>query len=122
MQNRHIESLLFLAKIFVSAVAVVVGAGILFGDIFSWSNNDYWGHFYSFLSAFALWFGVGAFITPSIKNIAKFLLITHALTTIVAWSLSGQELGIAIFLVSVDLALFYLNLKFNLRALARNKK
>jgi len=111
MQNSQDKSLVVLVKIVAAAVAIVVGAGILFGDIYSWSSNDYWGHLYAFLSALAMWVGVGAFVAESTKNIAKILLITHAASTVVAWALSGQELGVAIFLVSVDLALFSLNLK-----------
>lgn len=113
MQNRFIKKMFFFAKIFISAVAVVIGSGILFGDIFYWSNNDYWGHLYAFLSAFALWFGVGAFMIDKIKIIAKLLLITHAVSTIMVWSLNGQEPGLTILLISIDLTLFSLILKLN---------
>ena len=110
MQNRQIKILIVSAKIIVSAVAIVIGAGILFGDIFCWSNNDYLGHLYAFLSALALWFGVGAFITDSIKNIAKILLITHAASTVVALLTNGQEVGFAFFIIGLDLILLGLNL------------
>ena len=65
---------------------------------------------YAFLSALALWFGVGAFITDSIKNIAKILLITHAASTVVALLTNGQEVGFAFFIIGLDLILLGLNL------------
>jgi hypothetical protein len=84
--------------------ALLLGAGILFGALFSWSTGGNSGHGYAVLSFVALGIGSWALYSPRLRRISFILLALHVGATLLAASLYGSEVDTARALAIVDIA------------------